>query len=337
MHAGQARLDSEFVIRAPETASIAARPLPPSAYASIEALKCAIGELDLPPLPRTGGGRKLSLELNYRSRQPILDVAYGLLAPSYANDPAAQLRLLSSETAASLADTAASAASSASLGASSAVMAGGAAGEEAASATAARIEFPPDDDDGEEEEEDDDDANRGSPRLATDDAVLVVAADDAEHEAEFVVDQILRLRDRPATLAPPPAGAASGYAEPPSIAILYRTNAQSMAFERRLVREGVPYVLAAQRSFYARKEIRDALSYLRLLRSNDTLSLERIINVPPRKIGATTLATLHAAAAARRVSRARPSAALFELLLFASDSSAERHLLSPSPSAERDR
>ena len=55
------------------------------------------------------------------------------------------------------------------------------------------------------------------------------------------------------------------------------------------MREGVPYVLAAQRSFYARKEIRDALAYLQLLRSNDSIALERVINVPPRKIGVYTI------------------------------------------------
>ena len=88
------------------------------------------------------------------------------------------------------------------------------------------------------------------------------------------------------------------------MAILYRTNKQSMAFERRLVREGVPYVLAAQRSFYERKEVRDALAYLRMLRSgcNDSLALERILNVPPRKIGATTVGVLHTTAKERDIS-----------------------------------
>ena len=56
----------------------------------------------------------------------------------------------------------------------------------------------------------------------------------------------------------------------------------------RALRQGVPYELLQARSFFQRKEIRDALSYLRLLVHDDALGLERVINVPPRKIGATT-------------------------------------------------
>ena len=309
----QARFDSEFVIR-PLPQHVPARPLPASAYASVDALKQAISDLPLPRLPRTGGGRRLNLELNYRSRQAILDVAHSLLAPSYAHDPSAQLRLLSATTAARLAapfvEVEAKPADSPSKRPEPA--------RDLAAATPApahskfrHSKFPDEDDGGarrgatEAGKEAETGVEASTPLASSTaeemrDAVQIVAVEDAEQEADFVVDQILRLRDGLSLRANTPPTRAR--AKPPSIAILYRTNAQSMAFERRLVREGVPYVLAAQRSFYARKEVRDALSYLRLLRSNDTISLERIINVPPRKIGATTLATLHEAANQRQAS-----------------------------------
>jgi DNA helicase-2/ATP-dependent DNA helicase PcrA len=238
----QARLDSDFVIR-PLPPAVPAAPLPPAAFESVAALKAAVRELPLPPLPRSGGGRKLSLELNYRSNQHILDMAHRLLAPAYAADPSSQLSLVTPDTYGCAEDGA-----------------------------GRRV-------------------GQGSR------AVSVIGVDDWEHEAEYVVDEILRLRGT----IPLPTSAGEAPVVP-SIAILYRTNAQSMTFERRLVREGVPYVLAAQRSFYARKEIRDALAYMRLLRSNDSIALERIINVPPRKIGAATLATLHGAVANQGIS-----------------------------------
>ena len=72
-------------------------------------------------------------------------------------------------------------------------------------------------------------------------------------------------------------------------AILYRTNAQSRSFEEALRREGVPYRLVGGLSFYQRKEIKDALAYLRLLvNPHDLASLRRIINYPTRGIGHKT-------------------------------------------------
>jgi ATP-dependent exoDNAse (exonuclease V) beta subunit len=64
----QARLDAEFVIR-PIPPAVPPAPLPPAAYASVGALQEAVRALPLPPLPRDGGGRKMNLELNYRSKQ----------------------------------------------------------------------------------------------------------------------------------------------------------------------------------------------------------------------------------------------------------------------------
>lgn len=78
-------------------------------------------------------------------------------------------------------------------------------------------------------------------------------------------------------------------------AILYRTNAQSRIFEEACLRRGIPYRIVGGLRFYDRKEIKDALSYLRVLQNPaDTLSLRRIINVPPRGIGETTLNRLEA-------------------------------------------
>lgn len=74
------------------------------------------------------------------------------------------------------------------------------------------------------------------------------------------------------------------------IAVLYRTNAQSRSMEEQLRRGAIPYRLVGGVSFYARKEIKDALAYLRLLvNPTDAASLRRVINVPARGIGDTTI------------------------------------------------
>ena len=73
-------------------------------------------------------------------------------------------------------------------------------------------------------------------------------------------------------------------------AILYRTNAQSRAIEDGLRRQGIPYMIVGGTAFYKRKEIKDVLGYVRLLvNPNDSESLLRVINTPPRGIGATTM------------------------------------------------
>lgn len=74
------------------------------------------------------------------------------------------------------------------------------------------------------------------------------------------------------------------------MAVLYRTNAQSRKFEEALIREGVPYKIIGGLRFYDRKEIKDILAYLRVINNPfDEVSLRRIINVPKRSIGNTTL------------------------------------------------
>ncbi|MFA7681792.1 MAG: 3'-5' exonuclease, partial [Candidatus Peribacteraceae bacterium] len=75
--------------------------------------------------------------------------------------------------------------------------------------------------------------------------------------------------------------------------ILYRTNAQSRLFEEACMRAGIPYRIVGGVKFYARREVKDVLAYLYvILNPYDTLSLLRIINVPARKIGQTTIAKL---------------------------------------------
>ena len=79
------------------------------------------------------------------------------------------------------------------------------------------------------------------------------------------------------------------------IAVLYRTNAQSRAIEESCLRYGIRYQVVGGTRFYARREVKDALSYLRILRSDtDAVSFERIINVPARSIGDKTIAGLRA-------------------------------------------
>lgn len=96
-------------------------------------------------------------------------------------------------------------------------------------------------------------------------------------------------------------------------AILYRTNAQSRVIEEILIKSDIPYQIVGGIKFYDRKEIKDMLAYLRLLSNpDDDISLTRIINVPKRSIGDTTVAKLAAAAAER-------GASIFRVLEFVDD------------------
>ncbi len=106
-------------------------------------------------------------------------------------------------------------------------------------------------------------------------------ADDEQEEAEFVVQQIRQLTHENSEL------------NLGNFAILYRTNAQSRAFEDVLVRWNLKYHVVGGLKFYDRKEIKDSLAYLRvLINPADTVSLNRIINTPRRGIGKTTIDAL---------------------------------------------
>ncbi|MFD1859035.1 DNA helicase PcrA [Aeromicrobium camelliae] len=107
------------------------------------------------------------------------------------------------------------------------------------------------------------------------DGELVVGyvADDERDEAQFVADEIDRLGD-------------DGAAQPKDVAVFYRTNAQSRVFEEVFIRVGLPYRVVGGVRFYERKEIRDALAYIRVLvNPRDDVSLRRILNEPKRGIG----------------------------------------------------
>jgi DNA helicase-2/ATP-dependent DNA helicase PcrA len=111
------------------------------------------------------------------------------------------------------------------------------------------------------------------------DRIRVFAASDEYAEARFVVSEIERLMD--------------GGTSARDISVFYRTNAQSRALEDVLVREGIPYQVVGGVRFYERAEIKDAMAYLSVISNpDDSGSLERIINVPKRGLGATSVAKL---------------------------------------------
>lgn len=86
-------------------------------------------------------------------------------------------------------------------------------------------------------------------------------------------------------------------------AVLYRTNAQSRLFEERFVMAGIPYKIVGGVNFYARREIKDLLAYLKTIdNARDDLAVRRIINVPKRGIGATTLAKVQSYANEHEIS-----------------------------------
>ncbi len=101
--------------------------------------------------------------------------------------------------------------------------------------------------------------------------------DTAYEEAEYIADDIDRAVRK-------------GHASYNQCAVLYRTNAQSRILEEKFVRDGIPYNLVGGVNFYDRKEIKDMLAYLRMVdNAKDDLQVKRIINVPRRGIGQTTI------------------------------------------------
>jgi ATP-dependent DNA helicase UvrD/PcrA len=109
-------------------------------------------------------------------------------------------------------------------------------------------------------------------------------APDGENEALFIADRIQAFFRQ---------GDSSESQEPARAAVLYRTNSQSRLVEEALRRYGISYSMVGGFSFYERAEVKDLLSYLRLVRNpHDSMALNRVINTPARGIGATTLATL---------------------------------------------
>ena len=107
-------------------------------------------------------------------------------------------------------------------------------------------------------------------------------APDGENEALFTADYVSRFLKEPTETD-----------EPRRVAILYRTNSQSRLFEEALRRYGLKYNVVGGFSFYERAEIKDMISYLKLLQNpDDSIAFLRVINTPARGIGKTTLETL---------------------------------------------
>lgn len=103
--------------------------------------------------------------------------------------------------------------------------------------------------------------------------IVGYVADDEHDEARFVSGEIDKLTDE-------------GGLRPGDVAVFYRTNAQSRVLEETFIRTGMPYKVVGGTRFYDRKEVRDALAYLRMLvNPDDQVSLRRILNTPRRGIG----------------------------------------------------
>jgi DNA helicase II / ATP-dependent DNA helicase PcrA len=137
--------------------------------------------------------------------------------------------------------------------------------------------------------------NRRDKRLWTalgDGEKIVGHVGDNDHdEAAFVAGEIDRLMD---------SGDGLHYSD---VAVFYRTNNQSRVFEEIFVRLGLPYRVVGGVRFYERREVRDALAYLRVLANpEDTVSLRRILNVPKRGIGDRAEACVSAHADKERIS-----------------------------------
>ncbi|WP_026930968.1 DNA helicase PcrA [Glycomyces tenuis] len=120
--------------------------------------------------------------------------------------------------------------------------------------------------------------------------ILGHTGDNEHDEAAWVANRIDELVDAKET--------AFG-----DVAIFYRTNAQSRAFEEVFVRRGIPYKVVGGVRFYERKEVRDLLAYLKLtVNGDDTVSAQRVVNVPKRGVGDRAVAEIEALAARHRIS-----------------------------------
>jgi DNA helicase-2/ATP-dependent DNA helicase PcrA len=127
------------------------------------------------------------------------------------------------------------------------------------------------------------DAGAGAP-------IVTYVADDEHDEARFVADEIDALVDD--------AGV-----RPADVAVFYRTNAQSRSLEEIFVRVGLPYTVVGSVRFYERREIRDAIAYLRAIANpDDDVSVRRILNVPKRGIGDRAEEAIESFAQRKRIS-----------------------------------
>ena len=116
------------------------------------------------------------------------------------------------------------------------------------------------------------------PTRGVGEQIYLHKADEEQEEARFVVEQMKQIKNNNPEI---------GWGD---FSILYRTNAQSRPFEDLLLHNNIPYNIVGGLKFYDRKEIKDAIAYLRIIvNPEDTVSLLRIINTPRRGIGKTTM------------------------------------------------
>ena len=137
-------------------------------------------------------------------------------------------------------------------------------------------------------------ASRKDKRLWSDagdgERIVGYVADDEHDEARFVSEEIDKLVD-------------TGDVKAADVAVFYRTNAQSRVFEEIFIRTGQPYKVVGGVRFYERREVRDALAYLRMLvNTADEISLRRVLNTPKRGIGDRAEACVNALAERERIS-----------------------------------
>ncbi|MBN2471765.1 MAG: UvrD-helicase domain-containing protein, partial [Anaerolineae bacterium] len=135
--------------------------------------------------------------------------------------------------------------------------------------------------------------NRTPKHLFTDrgpgEPLTLYEAYDEDDESRMIVNTIMELNE-------------DGYHSPGECAVMYRTNAQSRSIENAFTRAGMPYRLVGATRFYDRREIRDLHAYLRVIHNpSDSVSLERVINLPARGIGNKTLQQLRDWAEAQRI------------------------------------
>lgn len=134
-------------------------------------------------------------------------------------------------------------------------------------------------------------SNHGKRELWTEnetgEPITVIESQNESEEASFIAKELIRM-------------VSAGGVRFKDCAVMYRTNAQSRVLEEAFLRFGLPYKLANGTRFYERSEVKDIISYLRLVYNQlDNSSLLRIINVPPRGIGQITLGRLMSSASSR--------------------------------------
>ncbi|HEY1168706.1 MAG TPA: UvrD-helicase domain-containing protein [Candidatus Limnocylindrales bacterium] len=152
-------------------------------------------------------------------------------------------------------------------------------------------------------------SSRKDKKLWTDNAggrqIQRFEAYNEEEEAEWIARRVEELTGGRSSILTRRADEEAERWERGDVAVMYRTNAQSRAIEEAFLRYGIRYQLVGGTRFYQRREVKDALAYLRILRSDtDQVSFERILNVPARGLGEKTLEELRVAAAGGRTIRA---------------------------------